>query len=208
GGTDFQHAVVTGETFVRDVQAIQAKRETASGECARIVGLVGTAKLGAVTGEFNLCFKGKPGRVGDLEAEFSAVALPQQRQGRKYECNASKQTHGLVGGSFHPTSPEDGNQRYGRIAARAVFTNFIHVFDKWPRRMRHSRSRSEQPQASGRSHERPDRRPSRPPSPEGNGEKLALTPQGVWAPFCVLGRIFSCAGTEFGTAWVRPLIPG
>ena len=83
GGADFQQAVITGEAFVFDMQAIEAKGQTAGGECPCIVGLVGASKLRAVAGKFNRCFKGESSGIGDLEAEFSAVALPHQRQGRK-----------------------------------------------------------------------------------------------------------------------------
>src|SRR5258708_79549 len=75
GGADFEQALITGEAFVLDVQAIEAEGEIVGVEYAGIVCLVSVLKLNALTRELDSSFDGKSGGIGDLDAEFSDITL-------------------------------------------------------------------------------------------------------------------------------------
>lgn len=80
---DFDEAVVGGEGFSLHVETIAAKGKIAGGELAGIVGREGAMELDGIAREFDGGFEREAVRAGDFEAEFSGVALRQERESEK-----------------------------------------------------------------------------------------------------------------------------
>jgi len=72
---DFDEAVVRGKRFTLDLETVAAEGKIAGGELAGIVGGEGAVELDGVAGKLDGSFEGDGVGAGDLEAEFSGIAL-------------------------------------------------------------------------------------------------------------------------------------
>ena len=72
-----------GEGFALDLETIEAERKIAGDELAGVVGGERAVELEGVAGEFDGGFDGEAVGAGDFEAEFSGVALRQERESEK-----------------------------------------------------------------------------------------------------------------------------
>lgn len=84
---NFDQAVVRGEGFALDLEAVASEGEIAGGELAGVVGGERAVELEGVTGEIGGGFEGETVGAGDFEAELSGVALgvSRKREERKSE---------------------------------------------------------------------------------------------------------------------------
>jgi hypothetical protein len=69
------------KSFVLDLNVVDAEWNVAGGEASRRVGGIVTVELSDVAGKFDGAFDAEAVRAGDFEAEFSTVALRQERDG-------------------------------------------------------------------------------------------------------------------------------
>jgi hypothetical protein len=90
---NFNDAVVGGEGFAMDLEAVASEREIAGGELAGIVGGEGAVKLEGVTGEIDGGFEGEIIGAGDFEAELSGVALGADGKSEEQEAEVEQGAH-------------------------------------------------------------------------------------------------------------------
>ncbi len=72
------------------LEAITTEKEIAGEDKAGIVGGEGAVELDGIACEFSRGFDGEAVRVGDFEAEFSGIALRQERESDEEEGELEK----------------------------------------------------------------------------------------------------------------------
>ena len=89
-GTDFDETVVGSEALILNFEAVEAEGKIAGDREAGVVGGEGAMELQGVTGEIDGSFDGLPVGTGDFEAEFSGVALSQERKSEEKKSDVEK----------------------------------------------------------------------------------------------------------------------
>ena len=93
---DFNDAVVGGEGFAIDLEAVASEGKIAGGELAGIIGGEGAVELERVAGEIDGGFEGEIVGAGDFEVELSGVALGvdgERGEGENDEADVEEWAH-------------------------------------------------------------------------------------------------------------------
>ena len=91
------------------LETVVAEGKIAGGELAGIVGGESAMELNGVAGEFDGGFEGEAVGAGDLEAEFSGVALRQERESEEKNAEVEQWAHGLGWRNLYATSFAERN---------------------------------------------------------------------------------------------------
>jgi hypothetical protein len=98
---NLDEAIVWREGFFLNLKAVWGEGKIADGQGAGIVGRKGAMELEGVAGKLDGGFERKAVGSGDVEAEFSGVALRQERESEEEEKDEMEQgAHRLNEGIF------------------------------------------------------------------------------------------------------------